>query len=185
MLPEVVQAMSEGQRLQVAALFRFDFLSKTVRFWDGVRPLTAGGFEWQGSGDVISVSGMEHARDMKASQVTFTLSGANTELISFAAGSQQEVVNRPCSVFLQFLTEAYAPLDNPIAVWSGNMDTLSFSVGGDSQQIQLTAESLWVTRIRAPYAYYTDRDQQARWPGDLAAVFMPTLRNKTVTWLRS
>lgn len=185
MLPDVVAALAAGQRVQVATLFRFEFLTRTMRFWDGVRPLTAGGFEWEGSSDVISVSGMEHARDMKASQVTFTLSGARDDLISFASGSQQEVVNRPCAVLIQFLTDAFTPLDSPIAVWAGNMDVLSFSVGGDSQNIQLTAESLWINRVRSPYAYYTDRDQQARWPGDLAAVFMPTLRNKTVPWLRS
>jgi hypothetical protein len=184
MMPETVRYLASGQRLMVAALFRFEFLSRTMRFWDGVRELTAGGQVWEGSSDVISVSGMGHSRNMSAQQVTFTLSGATGELIQFAAGNQQEVTNRPCAVFLQFLAEDRSTLDNPFAVWSGNMDTMGFSVGGDSQQIQLTAETLFVSRIRAPYAYQTDRDQQARWPGDTGFQFMPLLRNKTVPWLR-
>lgn len=184
MLPEVVQALSNGQAIAVATLFRFEFVSRTMRFWDGVRTLTAGDQQWEGSGSVISVSGMEHARNMKASAVTFTMSGADDDLVSFASGNQQEVVNRPCAVFIQFMSKEFVTLDEPIAIWSGNMDTMSFSVGGDNQQIQLTAESLFVSRVKAPHAYMTDTDQQARWPGDRAAEFMPLLRNKTVTWLR-
>lgn len=184
MMPETVRYLASGQRIMVAALFRFEFLSRTMRFWDGVRELNAGGQVWEGSSDVISVSGMGHSRNMAAQQVSFTLTGASTDLIQFAAGNQQEVSNRPCTVFLQFLTENQSTLDDPIAVWSGNMDTMGFSVGLDNQQIQLTAETLFVTRVRAPYAYQTDADQQARWPGDTGFQFMPTLRNKTVPWLR-
>jgi len=184
MLPDVVAAMSKNQRVNVSTLYQFEFLSRTMRFWDGVRKLTAGGNEWEGSGSVISVSGLGQSRNMAAQQVTFNMSGAQDDLIQFASGNQQEVANRPCVVFIQFMSDEFTPLDEPVAIWSGNMDTMSFSVGGDNQSIQLTAESVFVSRVRAQYAYMTDVDQQVRWPGDRGMEFMPTLRNKTVPWLR-
>ncbi len=185
MMPATVQAMSEGARVSVGRLFEFQFLSETLRFWDGVTDLTTlDGRVWQASGSVISVSGLEHRPNMGASPATFTMSGVQNELIAFAAGNQQQVVGRPCAVFLQFLNEDASPLDNPVAIWSGNMDTLSFNAGAGEQTITLSAESLFVTRTRAPYGYMTDRDQQARWPGDTGMQFLPDLVNKTTSWLR-
>lgn len=177
--------MAAGQRVGVAALFEFEFLSKTVRFWDGLRTLkTADGREWNASGQLISASGLEQSRDLSAPQATFTLSGVDSELIAFAAGNEQQVTNRPMTVYLQFLSDRFECFDNPVAVWSGIMDRLSFRAGTGTQTITLAAETLFYKRIRAQYAYMTDRDQQARWPGDRGMEFMPTLRNKTVTWLR-
>lgn len=184
-MPETVQTMSGGTRVSVGALFEFQFLSQTLRFWDGVRDLvTADSRVWQAAGSVISVSGLEHRPNMGAAPVTFTMSGVQDELISFAAGNQQQVVGRPCSVFLQFLNEDITPLDSPVAIWAGNMDTLSFNAGSGEQTITLTAEPIFVLRTRAPYGLMTDRDQQKRYPGDTGMQFMPKLINKTTSWLR-
>lgn len=185
MLPETVAAKAAGQRVAVATLFEFQFKSQTVRFWDGLRKLvTADGREWIGSGAVISASGLQQSRDLSAPQATFTLSGADDDLMAFAAGSIEEVTGRPVGVFIQFLSDKFVPFDSPIAVWSGIMDTLSFSAGAGVQTITLTAESLFIGRVRSPYAYMTDADQQARWPGDTGMSQMPSLVNKQVTWLR-
>lgn len=186
MLPTVVRAMAEGQRVSVATLFEFEFLTAPFRVWDGLRELeTLDGRKWWAGGSLISASGLEQSRNLSAPQATFTLSGVDDTLISYAAGNTQQVVGRPCTVFLQFLSAEHVPLENPIAIWAGNMDTMVFRAGGKEQQIVLTAETLFVKRIRAPYAYMTDRDQQARWPGDRGMEFMPSLINKTVNWLRA
>lgn len=185
MMPELVQELAAGRSVAVARLFQFEFLSSTRRFWDGLREFNAGGQVWEGSADVISVSGLEYAENMSATQVTFSMSGTTPELIAAALTSETEVTGRPCSVFLQFLAGRSVPLDNPIAIWSGTMDTLSFSGDVRSQSLTMTAETLFQERIRSPYGYMTDSDHQERWPGDKGMQFMPLLRNKTVTWLRS
>lgn len=186
MMPETVAHLAEGGVVTAATLFEFEFLSQTLRFWDGVRSLTtADARVWQGSGSVISASGLEHRPRMGAAPATFTMSGVQNELIQFAAGNQQEVVGRPCAVFIQFLSSDYTPLDNPVAIWAGNMETLRFRAGFGEQTISLTAETLFVKRIRAPYGFMTDRDQQVRYPGDTGMQFFPMLINKAVNWLRS
>lgn len=186
MLPGVVSHLANGLTLGVAFLFEFQFLSNTIRFWDGLGDFTTlDSRQWMPSGGVISVSGLEHSREMTAPQATFTLSGATPELIALAAGSDHEYTGRPCTVYMQFLADKMTPLDHPVAIWSGQMDVMSFAAGVDNQSITLTAETLFIDRIRAPNGYMTDTDQQARWPGDRGMEFMPRMRNKTVNWLRS
>lgn len=184
MLPETVAAKAAGSRVSVARLFEFQFASRTMRFWNGVGYLTAGGERWQGSGKIIAASGLEQSVDLSAPQASFTLTGASPELMGYAADSAAEVTGRPCAVFEQFLTGPYRPLDNPIPIWAGVMDVLSFRASIRERVITLTAETLFVDRTRAPYGYMTDTDQQVRWPGDRGFEFTPQLLNKTVTWLR-
>lgn len=185
MMPETVAAMAGGASVAVGILYEFRFLSKTMRFWDGVRDLiTNDNKRWQASGKLISPSGLEHRPNMGASPATFVLSGVDDELISFAVGAQEEVVGRPCAVFVQFMTDQGENLDNPVNIWSGNMDTMAFRAGAGEQSITLTAETLFVSRRRATYGMQTDRDQQYRYPGDTGFMFMPSLINKKNKWLQ-
>lgn len=185
MLPETVAEMAAGHRVSAAVLFEFNFASSTQRFWDGVGWLAAAGHQWLGFGELVSVSGLQQSVGMTAPQATFTLTGAKAELLNVAANSASEVTGRRCAVYLQFLSSAGVPLDDPIALWVGKMDVLSFNAGATNQSITLTAETLFVKRVRSPYGYLTDTDQQARYPGDVGLEFMPKLLNKTVNWLRA
>ncbi len=184
MLPETVAAKAGHSRVEVATLYEFEFASKTVRFWSGYGKITAGGHEWIGSGKLISATGMAQPAGLTAPAANFTLSGASPELVAFAAQAEAEVTGRRCAVYIQFLSRAYTPLDSPIPIWVGRMDTLSFRAGGKQRVISMSAETLFVDRTRAPHGFMTDADQKARWPGDRGMEFMALLINKTITWLR-
>lgn len=184
MMPETVAELAAGHRVRAAALFEFNFASSTQRFWDGLRWKTFDGDDYLGAGELISVSGLQQARGLEASPATFTLSGVDTTLMSYAADSAAEVTNRRCAVSLHFMTEAGVPLDSKVAIWVGRMDTMTFTADVDSQRISLSAESLFSKRKRAPHGYQTDADQQVRYPGDTGFEFMGALRYKTTKWLR-
>lgn len=184
MLPDTVKELAAGHRVRAATLFEFEFTSATQRFWDGHGYLTANGHDWLGFGEMGSVSGLEQSRNMGAPQTTFKLSGVDDNLIAIAVNSASEVTGNPCTVYLQFLSSAGVPLDTPVAIWAGTMDTLTFQAGAKNQSITLTAETLFVDRVRAPWGLYTDTDQRARWPGDRGFEFVASLIFKTVSWLR-
>jgi len=184
MLPETVRDLAAGHRVSAATLFQFDFTSGTQRFWDGHGYITTDGHDWLGFGQMGAVSGLEQSRNMGAPQTTFKLSGVDDNLIAIAVNSSAEVTGNPCTVYLQFLSSAGVPLDAPIAIWAGTMDTLTFQAGAKDQAITLTAETLFVDRVRAPWGLYTDTDQRARWPGDRGFEFVASLLFKTVSWLR-
>lgn len=185
MMPELVAELAAKKTVAVARLFEFKFLSATTRFWDGLGWLDAGGRRWQGSGNVISVSGLDQGEGLSASKATFSLSGTTPELLAAAVNSESEVTNRPCTVYIQFLSKRNVALDNPIPIWTGRMDAMEFSGDVRTQTINLNAEGLFVDRVRATHGLQTDTDQQARWPGDRGFEFMPSLVNKDVPWLRS
>ena len=184
MMPATVAHLAAGHRVNVAALFEFEFASSTQRFWDGLRWKTFDGDEWLGAGELISVSGLQQARGLEATPATFTLSGVDETLLSYAANSAAEVTNRRCAVYLHFMTEGGVPLDSKIAIWVGRMDVMRFTADVGRQSITLSAESLFSKRKRAPHGYQTDADQQVRWPGDTGFEFMAALRYKTTKWLR-
>lgn len=186
MMPATVAALAAGHRVSRAVLAEFAFRSSTQRFWDGLRWLTAGGQQWLGAGQLISIDGLEHAAGMGASAATFRLSGVDATLLAIAADSRSEVAGRRCAVYWQFLDESTGTaLDDPIALWVGTMDVMTFAAGVDAQSITLTAETRFSRRVRAPWGMLTDADQQARYPGDRGLEFMPTLISKTVDWLRA
>lgn len=185
MLPSVVRELAAGHRVAAAMLFEFEFLSGTQRFTDRQGYLRVDGEDWLGIGQLLSVSGLEQSRGMTAPQATFTLSGVDAFLLNVAANGSTEATGRPCCVYVQFLTDNGDPLDDKVALWPGIMDTVSLSAGLGRQTISLTAETLFVDRVRAPWGLQTDTDQQARWPGDRGFEFTPSLLFKTVNWLRS
>lgn len=184
MMPATVAHLAAGHRVRAAVLCEFNFASSTQRFWDGLRWKEFDGEQWLGAGDLVSISGLQQARGLEAAGATFTLSGVDTTLLSYAADSAAEVTNRRCAVYLHFMTEAFAPLDSKVAIWVGRMDTMTFTADVDSQRITLSAESLFSRRKRAPHGYQTDADQQVRYPGDTGFEFMAALRYKTTKWLR-
>lgn len=185
MLPNVVREIAAGNRVAAAMLFEFEFQSGTQRYTDRHHYLTVDGHDWMGVGQLLSVSGLEQSVGMSAPQATFSLSGVDPFLVNVAANGSSEATGRPCCVYVQFLTEQGEPLDQKVALWPGIMDTVSMSAGVGRQTISLTAETLFVDRIRAPWGLQTDTDQQARWPGDRGFEFAPSLLFKTVSWLRA
>jgi len=184
MLPTVVKEMAAGHRVAVASLFEFEFLSGVHRYWDGHGYLTAGGHEWIGFGQMGSVTGLEQSRGMNAPKTTFTLSGVDDDILAVAVNGSAEATGRPATVYLQFLTAAGVPLDAPVAIWAGIMDSMSFSAGVKEQRVSIGAETLFVDRVRAPWGFQTDTDQRARYPLDTGFQFVAKLIFKTVNWLR-
>ena len=177
--------LARGDRVSVAVLFQFDFVDETKRFWTGNIPLTTGGESWQGSADVISANGLEAPSNMTAPQATFTLSGVDADLVSFAAASSERVTDQPATTYLQFMTSEGVPLDGPLAFWAGRMDTMTYTgSGAQRRSISLSAESLFTRRIRAANGFYSVRDQQARYPGDTGMQFTAAMVNKTVKFLQ-
>lgn len=182
-LSAVVTAALAGRIVRAALLCEFFFVSSTERTWPGHYELTADGKTWRGLGVMLTVDGLRTRADLAAEVLTFKMSGVDAALVTIAKNSATEVPNQPCNVYLQFFDEAWAPLDDPILLKSAEMDVMSYVTTGPSKRdISLTAESIFVARNFAPYAYYTDRDQNKRVTGDRGLELVGTLNFKVVTW---
>ena len=68
-------------------------------------------------------------------------------------------------------------------VLAGRMDTMSWSEG-ETATVSLTVESRLADLERPRARRYTDSDQQAEYPGDLAFQYVQSLVEKEITWGR-
>lgn len=176
-------AAAAGRTVRAALLVKFEFTSTTKRVWAGFGNLVADGQTWTGLGELGSVEGLEFRADQAAVPLVFKLSGVDSSFTSAAADAEDEVKGNPVTVYLQFFDEDWQTLDNPVAIAAGIMDTMVFDATGPTQRtITLTAEGLFGARGAAPFARYTDRDQQGRFSGDRGCEYVPQLVNMLYQW---
>lgn len=187
MLAPSVSAALDRRTVSAELLIHMDFRDTPRRWWTGRGWLDTAGHLWQGMGTLITIDGIETAPGGVASQATFTLSGVTPDVVALARSASDRVHGRDVTVSVQFFrTDApdmCEPLDAPVAVWAGEMDQMVYTASGDvSRIVTLTAESLWSDRNRPPFGLWTDRDQQARFPGDRGWRHAAALVNKTIRW---
>ena len=185
--PDTIAAKLSGREVGMALLTHADFREVERRWWAGFGTLRAGGQDWIGVGDMIAIDGLAQPVGTNAPKTTFTLSGVDATIVQMARQASDRVKDRRIRCFIQFFEivgpEEWKPLDAPYAIWSGLMDQMSYTASGHSQRtVSLTAESLWVNRKRPPYGFFTDRDQNARFPGDRGLEQVVNLVQKTIRW---
>lgn len=195
MFTEVVAAYLAGREVSAAYLVRFDFRDVTKRVWLGFGDLRAGGATWQGTGDLISIDGLEQPAGTSASTTTFTLSGIDEDIVRAAVSASDQIKGRIVRVYLQFFetTESAkrdgniqvgALVGGPAVVYTGWMDVPTYDADGvGARSITLTAEGLMADRNRPPFGLYTDGNQKARHPGDRGLEHIAGLESYTVRWV--
>jgi hypothetical protein len=179
---EAIAAALKGEAVGLAILGDFDFADGSMRLWLGDGVLDAGGHQWSGIGQWGGISSITSGAGDAAVPVTFTLSGVDED-IALKVSAGPSVRGRKVTISLQFFDGAtMAPLDAPVLFWTGRMDLVSTEFDATSSVVTVTAEGGFVKRSKARAGLLTDRDQQARFPGDLGLEFVPSVINKQVKW---
>lgn len=184
---QTVDAYLRGQAIHMGTLLELDFKTAgNYRIWTGDGPLkTNDGRKWQGIGNIAQISGLERPTGGLATQASFTIA-ADKSLVKLLLEDKEEYFNRPITVFMQPFAIDMGPLDTPAAIWSGYMDAPSIdnAQGGSIRTLTISAESIFTNRATPPYGTYSDRDQQARYPGDTGCTYLSTLifKNMTSEW---
>lgn len=184
---QTINADLEGKRVRVAPLVKFDFVSGIIRLWNGVGRLdTQDGQSWQGIANMGDVGSLDQSYNGDAPSQTFRLSGVDADFANIARGNRDEYYRQPVTVYLQFFDEDWQTLDNPFAVTLREMQQLRASKqltdGGEVYTVEITAETPFTIRRRPPSSYYTDRDQQLRYPGDRGCEYVANIDGKSITF---
>ncbi|WP_116654875.1 hypothetical protein [Pelagibacterium sediminicola] len=189
--PQTIQAAMAKRQIGAALLTFADFREVPRRWWPGHGLLRAGGHDWLGAGEFISIEGLEQPIGTRAPKMTFTLSGVDATIVQMARQASDRVKDRRITVYIQFFDvtpddagkQPWSLLDSPYALATGIMDQMSYTLeGADRRTVTLTAESLWVNRRRPPYGFWTDRDQNSRFPGDRGLEQVVNLVQKQARW---
>jgi len=182
-LSPALEAALAAQTVRAGLLVSFDFLSGPMRVWGGFGDILAGGYVWRGLGEFGSVSAIEIPVNGEAPSVTFTLSGVAPDLLAAALASREETYDRDVTVWLQHFAEDWSTLDAPLPIYFGRMDVMKAKqTSRETRIVEVTSEWLFARRAVPAFAYLSDRDQQARAPGDLGAAFVASMQSKTVVF---
>lgn len=182
---DTVAAILAGHTVRAAYLVHLDFDGNPMRFWHGgFGRVVSGGQTWRGTGALSSISGLDVGGGTAASQVKFAMSGVDAELLPIALAASNDIKGRDVTVYLQVFGADWLPLDDPMAVYVGEMDTTKIKASVQNQSIEVTSETVWVLRSRSIFGWLTTKDQESLYPeiDDLGLEFVPALINKSVIW---
>jgi hypothetical protein len=196
---EVLAAQAAGRSLRIAQCLYMDFVSGALRSWNGIGDLAtttltaptygSGGAPtlyaetWMGTGDILKVSDVDAAAGFYAATMQVSLNGLLVEQDEFLRNAfkhETEYKGRRIVYKAQFLADDWQPLDHAFALWAGIMSDLVLEKDVVSRTLSLQCETSFVTRSRARNVYYTDQDQQARFPGDKGLRFVPAASDKLI-----
>lgn len=177
-----------GTEVRMATLMEMRFASRTERLWNGVGTITVAGVEWRGLGRFGAIDGLPQTRSITADKVTFTLSGVSEDIQAIAANARADVKDRMVLVWFQLFGEDWQPVGPRIPAWWGLMQRVRMlrEKGSDEhageRAVAVEAENPYAGRARPASGRFTDRDQQARFPGDKFCRFVARQARKRTTW---
>ena len=154
-----------------------DFDTAPLRFWTGYGDKTIFTNTYTGTGNILSISGLEEANDLSAKGVTLQLSGVPTEIVSLAL--QEPYQRRDCKIYFGTTDTSV-----PIEVFSGLMDKMVIQDSGESSVIELTVESKLLRLNKASNWRYTQESHKSRHSGDTFFSYVTDLQNKDIIWGR-
>lgn len=165
-----------GSKVRCDLLVAFDFASGPVYAWNGEFDLIVGGNTYKPMFGFGVIDGLGFVGQGTTSEsVTLTLNGLPNmplDFLSKVLAETGEADQRMVTISLQLLDENWQPVGLPIPVFHGFMQPPKVSRSamqgedGAVQTVSIAAENIFFGRARPPHGRNTDRDQQARSPGD-------------------
>lgn len=147
-----------------------------IRLWTGYGDKTVNVETYTGSGNLLGISGLEEANDLSAKNITLTLTGIASSIVSLALSEPYQ--RRLCRVY--FGTDDTTAIE----VFSGFMNTMSIEDSGETSTITLTVESKLVRLEKASNRRYTHENHVSRHAGDTFFSYVADLQDKDVVWGR-
>jgi hypothetical protein len=164
----------------IVTLIELDFVGGIVRAHDGIGNLTHNGGIYYGVGTYAGVEGVADDIEVSPKGLTLTLSGIPGDMtpdILAETGYQ----NRRCTLYIGLLNRGTnAWIDTPETLWEGFMDYME--VSGSEGQLKITLHVEDELRREPPMAWYTDEEQQARYPGDRFFSDLANIQSYRATW---
>jgi len=159
-------------------LVKFGFTSGDLNLWTGVGVIQWNGDAYTGVGGLGEISGIMETGEIKATNVQFTLSGADEIMIALALAENYQ--NRACRLWVAVLDGNFTIIADPYMLFSGTMDVMTIDDQPTNPRITLTAENDLAALRRPNPRYYTPQDQELEYPGDTFFQYVTALQDKII-----
>lgn len=167
-LPTEASATILAREAPIAFLVELAFVSATKRVWTGFGRLrTSDAREWDGLGEVISIDGLGGALSGTAPAGKLSVSGVSEAVLDKAIGEVAEFKDRAVAFYLQPFADR-ALYGAPVPYGLRIMKNMEVTRSAGIRTIAINHEGPYAGRRRPAAGWYSDRDQQKRFAGDLA-----------------
>lgn len=183
-LTAAMQTMAQADVVEplvlVEALFDSNAPTSYLYLWNGIGNLMHDSKTYIGAGNLLSISSIAENVELKAAGVTVVLSGISDPLLSKA--QTEDYQGRELTIRLGGFDSSGNVIADPIIVFSGFMDTMTISDGGDTATIAVTVENRLVEFEKTRVRRYTDNDQRILHPTDKGLEFVSQIQEKEIVW---
>lgn len=175
-----IDAISKNPAIFYEAEFAGSPVNTFTRLWTGVHEITALGQSWQGVGHLASLSPIKETTDVYAAGIVVGLSGLDATRVSEILQSVE--LGLGGTVYLGFLNNAGALVDDPEILFQGLMDVPQIEDDGTSATITISYESRLRDGERPRPWRYTPESQKKFYPDDEGYEFISALVEWNGTW---
>ena len=139
---------------------------------------------YQAIGLLGGMSEIEEGFDLQSYGISLTLSGIPKQFLEEAfsdASFSTAYQNRDCNIHIGFLDANHELIDEPIKIFSGQMDACQIEIG-ESIRLALTVNSRLVNWEIPRGGRFNTHDQQKWYPLDTGFDLIPELLRKELEW---
>ncbi|UST52961.1 hypothetical protein NF681_11460 [Comamonadaceae bacterium OTU4NAUVB1] len=167
------------------ALVELQLRSGTARYTTWPVTLTALGVEWQGTGNLGSISQLHESEDGAEEKLTLSLSPVDFGTRALALGDPGDYQDRPVRVWVGLVsTDTFQLVGAPVLRFSGVMDQLKLPREGNTGSIALDCRTASYDVRSNPAALRMNNVQhQQRHPGERGFEFLSSLIGNEAVWL--
>jgi len=151
-VPAALLTALDADQVEVFYAVDLAFDSGNIRLWTGYGDKTINSNTYTGSGNLLTIDGLEEASDLSAKGTTLTLSGLSSTILTYAL--TEEYQGRLVTIY-------WGVGSNTVEVFSGYMDQMTIQDSGETATISLTVESRLITLERANVRRYTAKSHEA------------------------
>jgi hypothetical protein len=174
-----LDALASGV-MRIGVFFRLDVEPNPVRLWlgfgdiePGINVLDLSGATYSGFGQLQNIPAIKQLLNGTAERVGFTLSGVSGDLLTIASGDDSDAVKGKATAVGFALMGATWALIGPVhwcAFYVADFISTDQQPGDATspivRTITLSCGTRFTGRRRPSFAYFSNQDQQARFPGD-------------------
>ena len=181
-VPAALLTALDGDEIEVFYAVDLAFDSGNMRLWTGYGDKTINSQTYTGTGDLLTIDGLEEASDLSARGTTLTLNGLDSTIITYAL--TEEYQGRLVTIYWGVGT-------NTVEVFSGYMDKMTIQDAAESATISLTVESRLIALERANVRRYTReshagvRTAKGLSGNDTFFDWVTKLQDKQIVWGRA
>lgn len=160
-------ALASGRSIFYGELYEIGFTSGEKLYWDGFGNLVISGDTYVGAANIVARSEIPIGVNDENGQLTLSLSGVDADIVAAVRAEEAEIYGRPITIWGQFFSEALQPSGDRFFLYGGTMDVPTYSAEGPTlRSITIPCEGEWSDRNGAAFSFFSNSDQQRRYPGD-------------------